>query len=152
MPVGRRKVLELSVVFTGAAMTGFASVLASACGSDDTGTTNPPVNNKDSSTGSDTGTGKSDAATDSGAKTDAPAGVVCRASISQNHGHTITIPLADLDSSSPKTYGIKGTSDHDHQVTLDPTDLGQLKSGVSVQKTATASGQTHDHVVTILCT
>lgn len=152
MTVGRRKVLKLSVVFTGAAMTGFATVFASACGSDDTGTTNPPVGNKDSSTGSDTGTTKSDSGSDSGGKTDAPAGVVCRSSITQNHGHTITIPLADLDSTTAKTYSIKGSSDHDHQVTLDPTDLGQLKAGVSVAKTSTDGGTTHDHQVTILCT
>ena len=123
--LGRRKVLELTVVFTGAAMTGLSSVLASACGSDDTGTTNPPQTNKDAG-GGDTGTtGRSDASTEGGSKT---------------------------DSSTAKTYAIKGTSDHDHQVTLDPTDLSQLKSGVSVAKTSTDGGTTHDHQVTILCT
>lgn len=152
--LGRRKVLELTVVFTGAAMTGVAGVLGSACGSDDTGTTNPPQNNKDASGGDTGSTGKSDAsgATD-GAKTDSSSGgVTCRSSITQNHGHTVVIPLADLDSSTAKTYSIKGTSDHDHQVTLDPTDLSQLKSGVSVAKTSTDGGTTHDHQVTILCT
>ena len=150
--LGRRKVLELTVVFTGAAMTGLSSVLASACGSDDNGTTNPPQTNKDAG-GGDTGTtGRSDASTEGGSKTDSSTGVACRSSITQKHGHTIVIPLADLDSSTAKTYAIKGTSDHDHQVTLDPTDLSQLKSGVSVAKTSTDGGTTHDHQVTILCT
>lgn len=152
--LGRRKVLELTVVFTGAAMTGMASVLGSACGSDDTGTTNPRPNDKDASGSGDTGTVKSDAssATDGATSDSSSGGVTCRSSISQNHGHTVVIPLADLDSSTAKTYSIKGTSDHDHQVTLDPTDLSQLKSGVSVAKTSTDGGTTHDHQVTILCT
>ncbi|MBS2014457.1 MAG: hypothetical protein JST00_16345 [Deltaproteobacteria bacterium] len=150
MRIGRRKVLELSVVFTGAAMTGAASVLASAC-SDETGTTNPPATKDAASTTDKDAATKTDAATDATPKTDATTEVVCRSSITQNHGHTVTIPIADLTSGTAKTYSIKGTSDHDHQITLDPSQLGQLKSGVSVQTTSTSGGTTHDHQVTILC-
>jgi ABC-type phosphate transport system substrate-binding protein len=152
MPLGRRKVLELSAVMTGAALTGLAGALAAACGSDDTGTTNPPSTNpKDGSSPSDSGN-KGETSTDGSSGTDAPAGVTCRSSIMQNHGHAITIPLADLDSSTAKTYSIKGTADHDHQITLDPNDLAELKSKVSVKKTSTTGGQSHDHDVAILCT
>lgn len=150
----RRKVLELSAVAAGAAMTGALSVLASACSSDDGGTTRTPTGTTDGGASSDSGA-KTDAATgaDAGSKADSgPAGLTCKSSITQNHGHTITIPAADLDSSTSKTYSIIGTSDHDHQVTLAPSDFAELKAKVSVKKTSTNGGTTHDHEVTILCT
>lgn len=150
MSLSRRKVLELSAVMTASAMTGLAGALAAAC-SDDTGTTNPPPGGgKDAASTPDTGS-KADAATD-GAASDAPTGVACKSSITQNHGHTIVIPTADLESSTPKTYSILGTSDHDHQITLEPSDFAQLKSKISVKKTSTNGGTSHDHDVTILCT
>lgn len=42
------------------------------------------------------------------------------AQISSNHGHMLTVPTADLDST---TYGIMGTATHDHSVTLTPAQL-----------------------------
>ena len=67
------------------------------------------------------------------------------ANISGNHGHTLTINEADLDSTTDKTYNIMGTAGHNHTVTFTPAQLGQLKSGQSVTVTSTmASSHTHD--------
>ena len=71
-------------------------------------------------------------------------------SITGNHGHTLTINEADLDSSTDKTYSIMGTAGHDHTVTFTVAQLGMLKNGQSVTVTSsTGSGHTHD--VTAKC-
>ena len=73
------------------------------------------------------------------------------AAISGNHGHQVTIPLADLDSTVDKTYDIQGTASHDHQITLTVAQLQMLKAGqtVTVGSTTTLS---HAHNVTTGCT
>ena len=75
----------------------------------------------------------------------------CSASaITNNHGHTLTLAEADLDSSTDKSYSIMGTASHDHSVTFTVAQLGMLKNGQSVTVTSsTGSGHTHD--VTASC-
>lgn len=71
-------------------------------------------------------------------------------SISNNHGHTLTINESDLDSTADKTYNIMGTASHNHTVTFTVAQLGTLKSGQSVTVTSTTTeGHTHD--VTAKC-
>lgn len=141
----RREVLELTVVF---------GALALGCSDDDDGGSSSGTAGADAGAGSDasrdSATARRDAASDAAA--DGGGGVQCRSSITQNHGHTISIPLADLDSSTAKTYAIRGSSDHSHDVTFEPQDLADLKAGLSVKKTSTNGGTTHDHDVTVLCT
>ena len=150
MTIDRRQFVKLTVVLTGAAVTGAAGVLASACSSDDTAK-GPTPGAADATTGADTSTAKVEAGTDATATDSGGGTFACRATISQNHGHTIMVPVADLGSSTAKTYSIKGTSAHDHSVVLEPQDLADLKAGLSVKKTSDMAGQTHDHDVTILC-
>lgn len=150
MAISRRKFVELTVIFTGTALAGAGAALSSACSSDEETADPPTPGSKDAAT-ADSG-GPADAAGADAAKDSAPTAVECRSTITQNHGHRITIPLTDLDSSSPKTYSIIGAADHDHQVTFEPSDLAQLKSKLSVKKTSTNGGTTHDHDVTVLCT
>ncbi|HEY6353837.1 MAG TPA: hypothetical protein VIY30_05060 [Burkholderiaceae bacterium] len=75
--------------------------------------------------------------------------------ISGNHGHMLTVPTADLASTSAKTYSIMGTATHDHTVTLSPAQLAQLKAGGSVTVTSTVTNAptfgSHSHDVTISC-
>jgi len=77
------------------------------------------------------------------------------AQISSNHGHMLTVPTADLDSTTAKTYGIMGTATHDHSVTLTPAQLAQLKAGQSVTVTSTVTNAagfgSHSHDVTVSC-
>lgn len=84
---------------------------------------------------------------------DKPAASSCGASgaaISLNHGHTLVIPLVDLDSMVDMTYSSRGSSDHDHTVTLTVAQLRQLKAGMSVTAVASVSAA-HSHVMTVAC-
>lgn len=145
--------LELTITF------GAASALAAACSSEDSktgtggsssgATSSSGGSSGGSSSGGSSGTTK-DAASDTGSG-DATTAFECRSSITANHGHRVVIPLEDLDSTSPKTYSIIGTSDHDHQITFDAQQLADLKAGISVQVTSTNGGTTHDHDVAVKC-
>ena len=61
-----------------------------------------------------------------------------------NHGHTLIISRADLDSALSRTYSIIGTSGHDHQITLTATQLAQLKAGGTISVTS-FFGPGHEH-------
>ena len=72
------------------------------------------------------------------------------AAITGNHGHSVTIPAADLDSATAKSYSIQGAATHDHSITLSPAQLASLKAGQSVTVTSTTN-LAHDHAVTVTC-
>lgn len=75
--------------------------------------------------------------------------------IAGNHGHAVIIAVADLNSTTAKSYSIHGTADHDHLITLTVTQLQTLKSGASVIVTSTTTPSTtfgtHAHQVTVTC-
>jgi hypothetical protein len=70
--------------------------------------------------------------------------------ITGNHGHSLTIPPADLDSMVDMTYNIQGTADHNHMVTLTPAQLQMIKAMTAVTMTSTVT-LSHDHNVTANC-
>jgi hypothetical protein len=70
--------------------------------------------------------------------------------IVSNHGHSLTIPTADLDSTTDKTYDIQGQSTHNHTVTLTPAQLAQIKAGTAVTLDSSL-GASHTHAVTLNC-
>ena len=70
--------------------------------------------------------------------------------ISANHGHAIVVPTADVAAAAPKTYSIKGTSSHDHDVSLTPAHFAQLATGATITVTSTNVGG-HMHVVKVIC-
>lgn len=72
------------------------------------------------------------------------------AAISGNHGHALSIPAADLDSTTDRTYSIQGTSNHGHMITLSAAQLAALKALQSVTVTS-STDLGHDHGVTITC-
>jgi hypothetical protein len=74
----------------------------------------------------------------------------CGATISDNHGHALSIPAADLDSTTEKIYDITGSAGHSHSVTFTAAQLAQLKAGAAVDVT---SSQTlgHDHRISERC-
>lgn len=83
-----------------------------------------------------------------------PARASCGASgaaISLNHGHTLVVAWFDLDSTVDMIYGIRGSADHDHTMTITVAQLRQLKAGGSVTAAAAVSAA-HSHVVTATCT
>ena len=72
------------------------------------------------------------------------------ASITSNHGHELSVPAADFDAGESKTYSIRGTSAHDHSVTLTAQDFTDLKGGKKITKESTNNGG-HSHPMQISC-
>jgi hypothetical protein len=75
--------------------------------------------------------------------------------ISGNHGHTLTILKADLDSTTDRTFTLTpGFDGHVHDVTFTTSQLADLKAGKPAQAlsttttTSAAYGGTHNHMVT----
>ncbi len=89
------------------------------------------------------GTSSPAAPTDTG-----PAG--CRGTISSNHGHTLTVPRADVDAGTARDYDIRGSAGHTHTVSLSAADFTLLQTTGSVIVTS-SSGAGHDHMVTVNC-
>ncbi|HEU5297770.1 MAG TPA: hypothetical protein VFU71_23550 [Burkholderiaceae bacterium] len=75
--------------------------------------------------------------------------------ITGNHGHLLTVPTADLTSTTAMTYSIMGSATHDHSVTLSPADLAQLNSGGTVTVVSSVTDAPtfgpHSHGVTVTC-
>jgi hypothetical protein len=70
-------------------------------------------------------------------------------SISNNHGHAVVVPAADVMAGVQKQYSIQGTSAHRHFITVTAAMFAQLKMGTTV--TVRSGGVSHTHVVTITC-
>jgi hypothetical protein len=80
-----------------------------------------------------------------------PAASGCNASIAGNHGHTLAISAADLNSLVDMTYDIRGAADHTHSVTFTAAMLASLKAGNSVNATTTTT-LAHSHLIGERCT
>jgi hypothetical protein len=77
----------------------------------------------------------------------------CGSTIATNHGHTLPIAVADVNSTVDKSYDITGAATHSHSVTLTAQQLAQLKAGTAVSVTSTAGGTDgHTHAVAVNCT
>jgi hypothetical protein len=92
---------------------------------------------------------------DDGPSIDAPAAASCTmngtvATINGNHGHTLTIPAADVSAGAERTYDITGTSPHSHMVTVSAANMATLAANGTVQVTST-SGSAHTHTISIRC-
>lgn len=70
---------------------------------------------------------------------------------SDNHGHILVIPAADMTSTVTKTYSVQGTSGHNHQVTLSPGQIAQLRAGGMIS-VATTFDAGHSHAMSGGCT
>ncbi len=73
-----------------------------------------------------------------------------QSSIGANHGHTLTVSVADIQNGTDKQYSIQGGSGHNHDVTVTAANFNTLKSNQQIQITST-SGDGHTHSVTISC-
>lgn len=71
-------------------------------------------------------------------------------SISSNHGHTLTVPTADIDAGTEKEYSIQGGSGHNHKVKLTASDFASLKGNNQITIESTTGGA-HRHDVTVAC-
>ncbi|HHL53391.1 MAG TPA: hypothetical protein ENJ39_08440 [Flammeovirgaceae bacterium] len=71
-------------------------------------------------------------------------------SIGGNHGHSLTVPKADVQAGVTKTYSIQGSSGHNHQVTLTASHFASLQDNKSIQVTSTTDSG-HSHSITVGC-
>ena len=80
------------------------------------------------------------------------AGNTCTTPASQigtNHGHLVTISLADIDAGAAKTYTFTG-GDHTHDLMISAAQFTQIKNGQTLNITSTTA-VAHSHMVTIMC-
>jgi len=70
--------------------------------------------------------------------------------ISNNHGHALDLPPADVAAGVEKTYSIKGASNHPHDVTITAAQFATLAAGGTVTVASTVVGG-HAHQVTVTC-
>ncbi len=67
-----------------------------------------------------------------------------KVSISDNHGHQLTVSKEDVIAGVQKTYSIQGSAGHDHQVTLTPSHFTQLAATTTITIMSTNAGHVHD--------
>ncbi|TAL34446.1 MAG: hypothetical protein EPN93_12035 [Spirochaetes bacterium] len=73
-------------------------------------------------------------------------------SISANHGHTVTVPQADINTGAQVIYPLTSGSGHTHSITVTVTNFTDLQAMTPVTITSTADGSgPHTHDVTISC-
>ena len=70
--------------------------------------------------------------------------------IGGNHGHTLTVSVADVNAGNDKTYNIEGTAGHSHQVTVTAANFNSLANNQQVILSST-NDNGHTHSVTISC-
>ena len=144
-------------------LAGAGVAFALGCGDDDstgTGTTTTTTSGDGggttttstttSGTGGDASGGGGANAGGSGTGGAGGGGAACTAmitaAISANHGHSLEIPLADIEAGVDMTYSAQGTAMHCHEVTLTAADFATLKAGGSVTKHS-CNGGDHEYVI-----
>jgi hypothetical protein len=140
---------------------GLGAAALAACGTDTDPGRDDPGNDAGADPTPDAGNGTTPTDAGNPSNTDAstgpgdapPVDTLCPGmaiTIGSNHGHTLTIPDADLASTTTKVYQMGGPSDHPHSVTITPQQFAILRTDgyLSVQS-STDDG--HPHSVIIRC-
>lgn len=94
-----------------------------------------------------------DAALTADAAADAPPAACgsTTSAISANHGHAVTVSIADVMAGVDKTYDITGVSSHSHAITITAAMFALLKLAGDKTMVTSTIGAGHTHVVTITC-
>jgi hypothetical protein len=75
------------------------------------------------------------------------------AEIGPNHGHTLTVPLADVTAGQTKSYMLTTGNGHTHMVEVTAERFGTLKaSGTVTGLVSVADSTGHTHTVALTCT
>lgn len=72
------------------------------------------------------------------------------AAIGANHGHTMTVPSADVVAGAEKTYQIQGSSGHPHTVVVTAAMFTMLQNNTMAMATSSTDAG-HSHPITITC-
>lgn len=74
------------------------------------------------------------------------------ANIATNHGHSLSVPVGDINDGAGQDYDIQGTADHSHTVSLSDDDMMRIAAGDNVSVTSSmGGGAPHSHAVTVSC-
>ena len=125
---------------------GAAALALSACGTDGTGDPGEPV--PDANTAVDAGNNNNPDAMQAPDAMNTCTTIA--AAIGANHGHTMTVAAADLESATPKMYEIQGASAHPHTVTITPAQFAMLKANGTLTVTSSTNAG-HPHTVVVTC-
>jgi hypothetical protein len=129
MKLDRKEFIRTALVMAGA---GFGLTRLASCGGSD-----GPAGG--------TGTAGTGGALTNACQTHEPA-----ETIAANHGHVLTVTAGDAAAGQLKTYSIKGTSAHDHTVTVSSAMFAMLNAGQTATTTS-SNGAGHTHGITIVC-
>ena len=145
MKIGRKDFLKTTLIAVGATV-GLADL--GACGGDDSGGTGGGAG----AAGGSGGTPGSGGAAGSDAATAANA---CAAhdpveTILANHGHVLTVSMADAAAGVDKTYDIQGTATHTHSVTISAALFVMLRAGTTIS-TMSSTDSSHSHSIMVVC-
>jgi len=127
-----------------------ATIPLIACKQDD-GSELPAPDADTEMTGDASMSGGSDAASD--AANDAPVQPTCNSTniaVAANHGHAMTVPIADVTAAVDKTYQIQGTALHPHTVLLTAANFATLKMTGTVMVMSSLDAM-HRHAITVTC-
>jgi len=72
------------------------------------------------------------------------------ASIAANHGHVLLVPKVGVTAEVQKTYDIRGSADHMHQVTLTAADMAALRQNMQAREVSTTD-IAHSHSSSVSC-
>jgi hypothetical protein len=70
--------------------------------------------------------------------------------VGRNHGHVLVVPDADVLAATERSYSIRGSSDHDHQLLVTSEEFRALGLGEVLRK-KTEFGGGHRHRVLVRC-
>lgn len=70
--------------------------------------------------------------------------------IASNHGHSLTVPKADVMAGAAMTYNIQGTATHPHTVTISTGAFAMLAANQTAM-TVSSTDAGHSHSITITC-
>lgn len=70
--------------------------------------------------------------------------------IEGNHGHSLSVSVADVNAGVEKTYNITGSAGHSHEVTVTAANFSTLANNQQVVVSSTTENG-HTHSVTISC-
>lgn len=113
-------------------------------GSGPSGSTSSPTSSTTNDPDSSTGPGEESGSSTGNANACMEAVIV--AEISMNHGHSLEIPMADVEAGVEQTYDASGDSGHCHEVTLTAEDFATLRAGGAVTKYS-CNGGDHEYVL-----
>ena len=134
-------------------MTSEGTTTSPTGGSETTASTDPTTGDPSTSSssggeesGSSSSGGGDSSSSSTGGEASACSEDILSAEISNNHGHTLEIPLADIDAGVETTYDATGDSGHCHEVVLTADDFATLRAGGTVIKFS-CNGGDHEYVL-----